>query len=581
MTSLVQSEPPAQPRPEPDRLRLLPRVCGGLLVILLGAWTVHLLPQWLRNPDLSHGLFTPFVFILLLHEARSRGAARYLPSSRTLTLAVGALGATSLVLLGAAGLYAAALEWTHALVEFLLAGALCLLLTATALTVSMDRVRLVPFNWPAAVGVLVWALSAPIPPGTYTRLTQQLQSSVTESVLFSLQLLGIAASQDGNVINLAHTSVGVEEACSGVRSLLSCIFAGFFLSGVLCSRPWKRAVIVLAAGPLAIAMNFLRSLLLTLLANADIDIRGRWHDLTGFAILAITAAVLAGLALWLERLGQDLQAKGSMEGSAPWGPNDRGGPDGAGPSNYSVSAPSPSPVVVSGYPGRSARQTTFWAELLLLGSLVLSLATLVVFVVHTHPSKNRQEPVPNLWAMLPEAVEGWEVTTRTDLYRFSSQLQTDVLAERTYARADARGTLQLTVYVAYWPASQASVSLVAAHTPDACWPGSGWEEDRSQHRSISLDLGKTRLPPAQFRSFKLDTFPQNVWYWHLFDGKPIEGKVGSPRELLAMAWRYGFRNEEEQVFIRISSNRGWEEIAHEPLLAEIVARLGSLGLEAR
>ena len=33
----------------------------------------------------------------------------------------------------------------------------------------------------------------------------------------------------------------------------------------------------------------------------------------------------------------------------------------------------------------------------------------------------------------------------------------------------------VTLYVAYWRPGQAPVSLVDAHTPDACWPGTGWE----------------------------------------------------------------------------------------------------------
>lgn len=218
------------------------------------------------------------------------------------------------------------------------------------------------------------------------------------------------------------------------------------------------------------------------------------------------------------------------------------------------------------------------AEWLVLGSLVLSIATLGIFVAGTRPSRDRKGPSPNLWAMLPDRVNGWEVTTREDLYRFSSQLQTDALAERSYLRVDERGPLQITIYLAYWPAGQASVSSVAAHTPDACWPGSGWVEDRSQHRSIALNVGDLRLPEAQFRSFNLDTFPQQVWYWHLFEGKPIDGAVGSPRQLLSLAWNYGFRNEGEQVFARISSNRRWEEISHEPLLNDVITRLHPLGL---
>ena len=541
---------------------------GGLLVVLLGTWVVHLLPQWFHNPDLSHGLFTPVVFILLLHEARSHGTARTLRPTTACTGLIGLIGLASLLLLATAGLYAAALEWTHSLVEFLLAAALCGLLTAAWLTAALDHIRLLPFNWPAAVSVLVWALSAPIPPGTYTRLTQQLQSTVTGGVLMSLQLLGIAASQDGNVIDLAHTSVGVEEACSGVRSLLSCIFAGFFLSAVLSRQPWKRIVIIALSAHLAIAMNFLRSLLLTLLANAGVDIHGLWHDLTGFGILVVTAALLAGTALLLERIGS---------GGRREGPEAREEQEIPQSSNTYPRVPSTKITQTGELSLRISKRITL-AEWFVLSALTLSIAILGVFVKGTHPSHHRKEAGPDLWAMLPDAAAGWQVTSRTDLYRFSSQLQTDTLAERTYARTDERGTLQITVYLAYWQAGQASVSLVAAHTPDACWPGSGWVENRALYRSIGLKVGSVPLPKAQFRSFKLDTFPQQVWYWHLFDGKPIEGTVGSARQLLSLAWNYGFRDEEEQVFARISSNRHWEEIAKEPLLSEIFTRLHPLGL---
>src|ERR1019366_4103191 len=52
---------------------------------------------------------------------------------------------------------------------------------------------------------------------------------------------------------------------------------------------------------LAIGMNLLRSLSLTLMANAGIEIAGFWHNATGFAILGLTAAILAWLALKLGR----------------------------------------------------------------------------------------------------------------------------------------------------------------------------------------------------------------------------------------------------------------------------------------
>lgn len=528
----------------------LARLSLAALAALLIAWTVHLWPQWLHNPDLSHGLFTPIVFILLLHEARTRGTPRYLSRSVAGVTAASALALAGLLLIGTAGLYAAALEWSHAVVEFLLAGALCSLLVAGWLVSAENTTRLIPFNWPAAVAALSWLLSAPIPPGTYTRLTQQLQAAVTNGVLFSLQLLGIAAIQEGNVINLPHVSVGVEEACSGVRSLLSCVFAGLFLSAVLVKTPWKRAVVIGLSAPLAIAMNFVRSLLLTLLANSGVDIHGAWHDLTGFAILGVTAVLLAGLAWALERNRQADQPAGD---------------------------PPRSPEIVSNDKLHGESSISAAPQAIVLTVLTLTLVALGFFVIKTRPSRH-SFTAPDLLALLPARAAGWEVTTRNDLYQFSSQLQTRFLAERTYTREDAQGLTQLTVYVAYWPPGQASVSQVAAHTPDACWPGAGWVENRAQHRATPLLLGSTHLPAAQFRAFRYNEYPQNVWYWHLYGGQPIHEEVGSARELLALAWNYGFRDEEEQVFIRISSNRRWEEVANEPVLAEVAQNLHRLGL---
>jgi len=102
----------------------------------------------------------------------------------------------------------------------------------------------VPKLWPAVVAVALWPLSSPLPPGSYTRLALALQGGVTEAVTGALGFFGIAAHRDGNVIELARASVGVSEACSGVRSLVSCVVAGLFLSAVWVKRPWGRAILV-------------------------------------------------------------------------------------------------------------------------------------------------------------------------------------------------------------------------------------------------------------------------------------------------------------------------------------------------
>lgn len=520
-------------------LPLLGRINLALLAAAILGLTLWLWPEWRENPDLSHGFFMPLVFLLLLHESR-RGTPRYLPATPGTRLAFALLLGAGLSALTLAGLYAAAVDWSHALVDVMLTCSLAATLGAGLLVYSSARHRLIPFNWTSIVAVALWVFTSPLPPGTYARLTLQLQLLVSEGTLRMLHLLGIAAIRHGNVIDLANTSVGVEEACSGVRSLISCVFAGLFFSATLVRRPWARALLIALSAPLALAMNFLRSLTLTLLANRQIDISGTWHDVTGFAVLGITAAILGGLALALER------------------------------------KPTPASAVE---PPRVPAAATFGAgrDRILAAGLGLALALVALFVANTRPAPRVDGPMPDLFALLPATADGWQVKS-SDLYEFRGTLKTEHLAQRHYVRADG-SPVEIIIYVAFWPAGQAPVSLVASHTPDACWPGSGWESLPVRDPRMNLTAGPRSLPDAEHRLFQAGSRPQHVWFWHLYNGRPIAFQDPySPRALLALALRYGFRRAGDQLFVRISSNRPWSEIAHEPPLAQFFAHTQPLGL---
>lgn len=521
------------------RVTPLGRIALLLLGAAIAALSVRLWPEWRRNPDLSHGLVMPIVFVLLLREAR-QGTPRYLRGGPLRAASFLALLAGALLALVAAGMYAAAVDWSHALVNVMLALAVVAMLGAALIAFASETVRLIPFNWTALVAAGSWLLAAPLPPGTYTRLTLNLQLWVSEAVLRTLHLLGIAAIRHGNIIDLARASVGVEEACSGIRSLISCVFAGLFFSATLVRRPWARALILLLAAPVALTMNFLRSLALTLLANDGVDIAGTWHDVTGFAVLGVTAALLGGLAVLLER------------GQPP-----------------AVPATSEPP----GWPGRTPGLQRALAAGLGVASVLVAL-----FVFNTRSAPREDEPVPDLLGLLPAAAAGWSVRT-TPLYQFSGTLQTDHLAQRNYYRASGEVPTEIILYVAYWRAGQAPVSLVASHTPDACWPGSGWTARPIAEPRAQLAVGERALPAAEYRVFAANDQPQHVWFWHLYDRHPIGYRdPRSPGELLRIAWRYGFRHAGDQFFVRVSSNRPWNEIAGEPLLAEFFARTQALGL---
>jgi exosortase len=524
-----------------DGVRLTPldRVNLALLAVLAGAFSALLWPQWRHNPELSHGLFMPLIFLLLLHESRTAGPARFLPARGATKVALAGLLAAGLAALATGGLFTAALGWSHALVGFTLACALVLILLAGLLVFASEPTRLVPLNWISFAAILLWLLCAPIPPGTYMRLTLGLQLWVTRSVLATLHLFGIAAIRNGNLIELAGSTVGIEEACSGVRSLISCVFAGFFFSAALVRRPWSRVVIVALAAPLALVMNFFRSLTLTLLADRGVDISHTWHDATGYAVLGVTALLLGGLA-WLLARGEKTAA-----------------------------------IAFSASAARAPQALQPW----LATGLALALALVILFIANTRRAPSTA-PVPDLAAIVPAQAGGWKVQTATDLFRFADTLQTGHLIQRTYfKRAPDGSPVQVIIYIAYWSPGQAAVSLVASHTPDACWPGAGWLPDPTMDASPNLVVAGRALAAAEFRVFRGDVYPQRVWFWHLYDGRSIAYEdPHSPQDLLRLAWNYGFGKEGAQFFVRISSNCEWTTFADDPLFREVFAHLQPYGL---
>jgi len=156
---------------------------------------------------------------------------------------------------------------------------------------SDARLRAVAlFLFPA----LIWILSAPLVTAVDNAISLFLLRKVTTVVFTVFSLLGYPLVQEGNVLLLPRGQVGVAEACSGIRSLTGCLFAGSFLAAVFLDRFWKKILLVVAAMGFAFLTNLLRSLFLTAWAYAygSDAIAGKIHDTTGFAVLGLTCVGL-------------------------------------------------------------------------------------------------------------------------------------------------------------------------------------------------------------------------------------------------------------------------------------------------
>ncbi|HEX7631182.1 MAG TPA: exosortase/archaeosortase family protein [Lacunisphaera sp.] len=142
--------------------------------------------------------------------------------------------------------------------------------------------------------VLVWLISAPLVSAVESQVSLFLLRKVVTVVAFVFDLLGYPLEQQGNVLMLPKGPVGVAEACSGIRSLTACLFAGSFLGATFFTETWKKIALVGAAMIFAFLMNLVRSLFLTgwAYAHGPEAINGTVHDAAGYAVLGLTCVGL-------------------------------------------------------------------------------------------------------------------------------------------------------------------------------------------------------------------------------------------------------------------------------------------------
>lgn len=169
----------------------------------------------------------------------------------------------------------------------------------------------------------IWIISAPLVSFIESKLNLFLLAKVTSVVFFVFDMGGFPLEQQGNVLVLPNGSqVGVAEACSGIRSLTACLFAGSFLGAVFLQKYWKKVALIAVALCLAVFTNLLRSLFLTAWAyNFGAEaIEGFVHDAAGYAVLGLTCV---GLIALLPLFNFSFQIDGEEEGE----PDSEGGAD--------------------------------------------------------------------------------------------------------------------------------------------------------------------------------------------------------------------------------------------------------------
>jgi exosortase/archaeosortase family protein len=152
-------------------------------------------------------------------------------------------------------------------------------------------------------------LSVPWPTVPEQALIQSMMRAVTGVTVEALNWCGYFALQRGNLILLPSGVVGVDEACSGVRSLQSTLMAALFI-GELSRLPWfKRLILLLSGLVIAFILNCLWAFSLSLFhIQGGNESLAQWHDPAGYAILLISFALLLLVARILTKAATPINA---------------------------------------------------------------------------------------------------------------------------------------------------------------------------------------------------------------------------------------------------------------------------------
>jgi exosortase len=277
----------------------------GLIIICLGilyAKVIHfLIDDWINLPDFSHGFLIPMVSFYIVYEKRREWSE---------VIFEGQWSGLFWICLGAVFLLVGNLATEY----FIMRLSLLVVLGGIILfLMGMGPFKILLFP----LAYLFFMI--PIPSIFLDRVTFPLQLFASKISADALHLAGIPALREGNIIQLANTSLEVAEACSGIRSLISLLalsvaFAYFSQKAFL-----KRLFLVLSTFPIAILANVARVGGTGFLAHfyGDSVAQGFFHSFSGWLLFVVAFLGLLGVSVLLSKFKDERFPRNSKEKGSP------------------------------------------------------------------------------------------------------------------------------------------------------------------------------------------------------------------------------------------------------------------------
>jgi exosortase D (VPLPA-CTERM-specific) len=424
-----------------------------------------LMQTWLEDDNYSHGPFIPLIsaYLIWLRRTALQSVERQ-----------GIWWGLPIIFLGllvyAVGEFAAMYAVVHASLWMVLVGlVICV--------VGTRGVALLAFP-------LFYLLTAiPLPEFIHHELSSRLQLWSSALGVGCLQLIGVMAYREGNVIDLGPMQLQVVEACSGLRYLFPLMALTLLCAYLYREAQWKRVLLFLSSIPISILLNGFRIGAIGVLVETygQSAAEGFSHFFEGW-IFFVASLGLLGAEMWiLARMGSTASRRRLAE---LIGPPDAGDPPSVPASHSSAGRVAPAPLLAGGL-------------LLMLGAWLAPSAVPKDF---PHPSR---QPLVDF----PLQLGDWRGDSAAMERQYLEALQLDdyVLADYT-----APGQVPVNVYVAYYESPKKGRS---SHSPKTCIPGGGWEitafeplrMDRASGSGAALDVNRVVIQKGGQK--------QVVYYW--------------------------------------------------------------------
>lgn len=255
----------------------------GILAILIGliyARTLAgLFDDWWNEPSFSQGmLLPPLALYFAWLDRRPLLSIPAEPSRRGLWVVAGGC------FLFLAGKLSA---------EFFLQRFSFVIVLTGLIWVYWGKARLKRLAFP----LVLLSTMIPLPAIVYNTATAPLQLFASETAARIAQWCGVSVYRDGNIIQLAHMSLGVDEACSGLNSFSALMVAALLLGQFLCNSLFVRIMLFLLSAPLSIAVNVLRVAGTAILADYNEQFAlGFYHAFAGWLVFVVGFVAFIGIA---------------------------------------------------------------------------------------------------------------------------------------------------------------------------------------------------------------------------------------------------------------------------------------------